>query len=162
MPSTGRASNLSRPGREEAMEILGSDIFEQMARLQRELNELAFGVRASVFGAGEEELWRPPVDIREREDALVLVMDLPGLSREDIDLRVDGLALTIEGERKPKDDDGRSVRVERPVGKFRRSFRLGAPVDPSGVKASYRDGVLEVRLPKVGPSEPVRLEVEPG
>ncbi len=144
------------------MEILGSDVFEQMARLQRELAELASGVRASVFGTGEEELWRPPVDIREREDGLVLVMDLPGLSREDIDVRVDGFALTIEGERKAGDDDGRSVRVERPLGRFRRSFRLGAPVDPSGVKASYRDGVLEVRIPKVGPPEPVRLEVESG
>ena len=142
------------------MEIPGPDIFEQMARLQRELDDLASGVRASVFAPGDEGSWRPSVDIREQEQALVLTADLPGLSRDDIDLRVDGLTLTIEGERKPKEEGGSSIRRERPMGRFRRSFRLGVPVDASGVKASYRDGVLEVWLPKIGPPSPVRLEIE--
>jgi HSP20 family protein len=144
------------------MEILRPDIFEQMTRLQRELDDLASGVRATVFAGGEEGFWRPPVDIGEQEEALVLTVDLPGLSRDEIDLRVDGLTLTIEGERKAGDEAGASIRRERPMGKFRRSFRLGAPVDASGVKASYREGVLELRLPKVGPPAPVRLEIESG
>ncbi len=143
------------------MDILGSNIFDQMARLQEGLNEFASRVEVGFPDRAEDDLWRPPVDIFEREEELVLSMDLPGLDREDIELRVDGASLTIEGEREPR-EEGTCVRRERPAGRFRRSFRLAAPVDTSQVKASYRDGVLEIRLPKVSPPHPVRLEIESG
>ena len=138
------------------MESLGSDIFGHMARLERELGDLAAGVSPSQ----EEGEWRPPVDIYERDDALVLVMDLPGVRKEDIDLQVDGATLTVQGEKTRQLADTRSLRLERPVGRFRRSFRMGAPIDPARVKASYRNGVLEIVLPKAASPGPVRLHID--
>ncbi len=143
------------------MDILGSNIFDQMARLHEGLSDLASRMEGGRPGPGEDDLWRPAVDILESEDEFVLAIDLPGLDRDDIELRVDAASLTIEGERKPR-AEGNLLRRERPVGRFRRSFRLAVPVDTARVSAGYRNGVLEVRLPKVPPPRPVRPEIESG
>lgn len=142
------------------MDIGGSDIFAQMDRLRRRLDNLASDVQSALFALDDEASWRPPVDIAEEEDALVVTADLPGVNKEEIDLRVDGFTLTISGERRAAPTDGRPLRRERPMGRFHRSFRLEVPVEASAVKATYRNGVLEVRLPKAGPSRPVRPEIE--
>jgi HSP20 family protein len=99
------------------------------------------------------------VDIQERDDSLLLSFDLPGLTRDEIHLQVDAETLTLEGERRCE-VDSRGIRLERPMGHFRRSFQIGVPIDPSGVKATYRDGVLQVEVPKVAPAGPMRVRVE--
>ena len=111
--------------------------------------------------AEQDDVWAPAVDIYEREDSLVLLVDLPGLERDDIDLQVEANALTIHGERSRTAPVG-GIRLERPAGRFRRSFRIGIPIDPAGVRASYRAGVLEVRLPKAAPTGPARVTIEAG
>ncbi len=132
------------------------DIFDEMARLRRELGHLAANLQAGTTQA--EQQWSPPVDILERDDALLLVVDLPGVRKEDIDLRVDGDTLTLEGQR-TRDESASGVRLERPMGRFRRSFRIGVPIAPDKVQASWRDGVLEVVLQKTPPQEPVQVRV---
>lgn len=94
--------------------------------------------------------WSPPVDILERAEALVLDIDLPGVSQSEIDIKVEENTLIIRGERKfVKEVPGDNyVQIERPYGTFRRTFTLSRRIDQEKIKASYKDGVLRVILPK--------------
>ena len=136
-----------------------SGVFGDLARLRRDLDRFSLGMSGNPPPQDAEPTWAPPVDICEREEALVLLVDLPGVKREEIDLRVDRESLTIEGQR-GREESGAGIRLERPTGRFRRSFRIGAPVDPSGVQAVYRDGVLQITVPRAAPAGPVRLRVD--
>jgi len=145
------------------------DIFGPAGPLRRELERFASAVLSDREVAGQDDVWAPAVDIYEREDSLVLLVDLPGLERDDIDLQVEANALTIQGARTRTAQGARSrtapvggIRLERPAGRFRRSFRIGILIDPAGVRASYRAGVLEVELPKAAPTGPARVTIEAG
>ncbi len=132
------------------------DIFDEMARLRRELGHFA----AAFTGApAAEPQWTPPVDIVEREDALVLLVDLPGVNKDQIELQVEADTLTLGGERtRPGEFAG--VRFERPMGRFRRSFRIGVPIAADKVQAVWRNGVLEITLHKSPPQDPTRVQVK--
>lgn len=137
-----------------------SDIFRHMERLRSEIEELASaGARLGSQQPGTDDLWAPAVDIRETEESLLLTVDLPGVARESIDLEVDADSLTLQGER-VCESSGRGVRLERPAGRFRRSFRIGVPIDPTRVEAKYRDGVLAINLPKVSRRGPTQLRID--
>ena len=129
--------------------------FDEMARLLDEINRFGAGLR----GPSADDGWAPQVDIHEREDALVLVLDLPGVKKEDIELQVDGSGITLEG-RRPRAMQAKDLRLERPVGRFRRSVRIDVPIEPSRTQASYRDGVLEITVPKAQISGPTRVKVD--
>ncbi len=133
------------------------DISGHASPLRRELERLASSL-LSGRETGDEGVWAPPVDIYERRESLVLLVDLPGLKREDIEVQVESDTVTIQGERAPR---GRadSIRVERPSGQFHRSFRIGVPIGTGEVRASYRDGVLEISLPKALPG-PARVPID--
>jgi HSP20 family protein len=98
------------------------------------------------------------VDIHEREDALLFLLDLPGVKREDIELHVDANGIVLQGVR-ARPSGLRDLRLERPVGRFRRAFRVGVPIDPDGAQASYRDGVLTITVPKARAAKPTRIAV---
>ena len=102
----------------------------------------------------------PLVDIEETPEAFVLRADLPGVPQQDVKLSLMGDTLTIRGERHEEQTEKSStrLRVERSGGTFERSFTLGAPVRSDAVKATYRDGVLEIRVPK---AEEARLREIP-
>jgi HSP20 family protein len=92
----------------------------------------------------------PKVDVEEKDDELRLVAELPGLEKKDFDVSVDGDLLTIKGEKKLErdaDSKGASL-IERSDGSFERSFRLAWEFDPDHIQASFKNGVLEVRIPK--------------
>lgn len=130
-----------------------------IGRIRRDLDafpEAAWGGRSLP---DHEHAWAPLVDIYEEADALVVVVDLPGLRRDEIDLSIHSDSLTLEGERNRADSEG-GIRLERPMGRFRRSFRIGVPIDPAGAQATYRDGVLRVRLPRAAPQGPTRVSVD--
>lgn len=94
-------------------------------------------------------VWSPPVDIVEKGDEIVLMIDLPEMDQADIDIRVEDNSLTIQGERKfMKEADGTYLQIERPYGTFQRSFNIPRTVDQEKIKASYKNGVLRVVLPK--------------
>lgn len=105
--------------------------------------------------------WVPPVDIFEKDDVLFLRAELPGLSREEIDLRVENGVLTLSGERRRDAalSEGTRRRLERVHGTFTRRFTLPPSVDAGKIEASHRDGVLEIRLPKSEASKPKRVEI---
>jgi HSP20 family protein len=100
--------------------------------------------------SGLRNLWAPQVEVFERANDLVIRADLPGLTREDVDVEVDEDALIIRGERHSDVDDERDgfYRSERSYGSFYRAIPLPDNVDASACNATFRDGVLEVTLPK--------------
>jgi HSP20 family protein len=105
--------------------------------------------------------WTPPVDIYETDEALVLKAELPGFSKDEINIELKENTLLIKGERKREDEvkEGNHHRMERVYGAFQRSFLLPTTVDQEKVKASYKDGILELRLPKVQAAQPKRIAV---
>jgi HSP20 family protein len=116
------------------------DLFGQVARRRP-------GPGWQEMMAHREHQWCPPVDVFERDDALVLMVDLPGVLKEDIELRMEANVLTLAGQRR-RLEDRQGVRLERPMGRFQRSFRIGLPVTTEGAKATFREGVLEIVLHK--------------
>jgi HSP20 family protein len=108
-------------------------------------------------------VWSPPVDILERGSEVVLKVDLPELSQEEIDIRVEEGTLIIQGERKfiKESSDENYTQIERPYGTFRRTFSIPRTIDHEGIKASYKDGVLRVILPRKPETQPKQIVVEP-
>lgn len=123
----------------------------------------------SFFGRGALRgdlpgLFSPAVDIEETADAFVVRADLPGMSQKDVKVSLMGDTLTIRGERKHEGErkDGNMHRVERVYGAFERSFTLGAPVRNDKVKATFRDGALEIHVPKAEEARLLEIEVQVG
>ncbi|HJP31482.1 MAG TPA: Hsp20/alpha crystallin family protein [Candidatus Latescibacteria bacterium] len=106
--------------------------------------------------------WRPSVDIAENKDEYVVTADLPGISRDDLEVTVDDGRLTIRGERRQNagSDDGPARHVERTYGSSTRSFDLPTAVESEGIGAAYRDGVLTVTVPKAEAAKPRQIEVQ--
>jgi HSP20 family protein len=106
--------------------------------------------------------WMPAVDIRESEDALSLLCELPGLKREDVTITLENNVLTISGERKFERDEKQDDfhRIERAYGSFTRSFTLPSNVKYDKVEATFQDGVLHITLPKLEESKPRKIEIK--
>jgi len=102
------------------------------------------------------------VDIHETKDSFLLMAELPGVKQEDVEVSVEGDTLTLKGERKRETEvkEDQYHRIERSYGRFERSILLPSVVDPNRVKATYRDGVLEVQLPKKEEAKPKEIKVE--
>jgi HSP20 family protein len=140
--------------------------YQELLALQDRMSRLFSGLEqpGGPGGAGEDfesSSWAPPVDIYETHDEVVVKVEVPGVARDRIQVEVKDDVLTIRGERPFERDVSRENyhRVERPCGKFKRSFILGVPVRVDGVKAVARDGVLEVTLPKVEEVRPRKVEI---
>jgi HSP20 family protein len=134
----------------------------------REMNALhnQFHRALHAFPAWEQEeslqSWAPAVDIFERGDDLVLRAEVPAVKKEDLDLKIEKNILTLHGEKR-RDDSVKEEhyhRVERHYGSFTRSFSLPSTVDTTRIEAHYRDGVLEVVLPKAEAAKPKQIEVK--
>ncbi len=108
--------------------------------------------------------WSPPVDVYETEQNIVFKAEVPGMDIENVDVEIDGKTLTLKGERKFEKNlnEEHYHRMERPYGIFQRIFTLPDHIDRNGVKASLRDGVLKVIVPKTGkPGEPpVKISID--
>jgi HSP20 family protein len=105
--------------------------------------------------------WTPPVDIYETDDALVLTAELPGVSKDDVSIEIHNNTLTLRGERKHDAEvkEEHYHRVERAYGTFQRVFVLPTLVDQEKVQATYHDGILELRLPKLESAKPRRIAI---
>ena len=107
-------------------------------------------------------MFTPAVDIEETAEEFVFKADLPGISQKDVKVNVMGDTLTIRGERKQESErkNGGMRRTERIHGAFERTFRLGTPVRNDQVKAQYKDGVLEIHVPKAEEAKLREVEVQ--
>jgi HSP20 family protein len=105
--------------------------------------------------------WSPAVDIKEEVDRYVIMADVPGVEPKAIDITMENGVLSIKGERanEARDEQRGYRRVERAHGTFHRRFSLPDSVDPEGITATGRNGVLEVTIPKQEKVQPRRIEV---
>ena len=116
-----------------------------------------------LFAEPNGRPWVPPVDILETEHELILKADVPDVKFEDIDVKMENGTLTLRGERKFEPSgkqEGGWHRVERSYGVFERVFTLPDTVDPEGVKAEYKNGVLTVTLPKKEIAKPRQVKIQ--
>jgi len=105
--------------------------------------------------------WVPRVDIREEAERFVILADLPGVDPAQIEVNMDKGILSIKGERKPEEADGkRYSRQERAQGVFFRRFALPESANPDGIGATGRNGVLEISIPKRPEASPRRINVQ--
>jgi len=129
---------------------------EPFARLfESFLNEAAQGEEVS------NRNWVPPVDIQETEEGYRLQAELPGLTREDIDITLENNVLRLSGERKFERDVKKESfhRVERTYGTFSRAFSLPQQVNAEGVRAGFENGVLTILVPKAEQAKPRKISI---
>lgn len=104
----------------------------------------------------------PAVDVYETANEIVVKADLPGVAKEELEISIEDSVLTIKGERQSetRSEDQRWTYCERTSGSFSRSMQLPEVVDAEKVKASFKEGVLEVHVPKTEKAKPRRIDVE--
>ncbi|MCW8907799.1 MAG: Hsp20/alpha crystallin family protein [Sedimenticola sp.] len=123
------------------------------------LNPLSKSDESGVVGGD----WTPAIDIKEEADRYVLHADIPGVEPDKIELSMEDGMLTIKGEKKHEVTENKEgyKRVERSYGSFYRRFSLPDNTDPELIKASGKDGVLEVIIPKVEAKKSRKIEIQP-
>jgi len=135
---------------------------DQWTNLRDEINRL-FDVPFGDSNRDSEFFgWAPAVDVYEDKDSLVVQAELPGMKKEDIELSFHEGCLILSGERKVEmeNGDGESSRSERFFGRFQRAIELPKRVDANAASATYRDGILTVRLPKAEEAKPKQISVK--
>jgi len=134
-------------------------IWQEMDQLQREMNRL---FETHVPARSRTAAGYPAVNIWANEDSLILTAEVPGVSPDDIDINVVGETLTLSGERKPEElkEEARYHRQERGYGRFTRSIQLPFSVNVNKVEAIFRDGVLNVNLPRAEADKPKKIVVK--
>ncbi|HEX5956652.1 MAG TPA: Hsp20/alpha crystallin family protein [Solirubrobacterales bacterium] len=112
-------------------------------------------------GASRTRRWVPAMDLVETDSDLVLRADLPGLTRDDVEIEIKDGTLTVSGERKSQHEEKSEgyYRVERAFGRFSRSLTLPDGIDAESVAAEFAEGVLEVRIPKPAERKPHRVAI---
>lgn len=133
-----------------------------MKNLQVQLNRL-FEPFAR-FATGDEDLvsgtWVPAVDVAETQDKILVRAEVPGLRQEAFPIEFENGLLTLRGDRKIEKAEGVTWhRVERIYGNFSRSFTLPRTVDPEKISASYREGILEIEVPKREEAKPKHIKI---
>jgi HSP20 family protein len=144
------------------MALVRWEPFRELAALQNEMGRWMGqlgGVTAP--GNGQSSTWLPAVDVWETENELVLSFDLPGIPEDKVAVELDDNVLTVSGERERKQEHtgDRFYRYERRFGRFSRSVTLPTGVKEDDIKADYKDGVLEVRVPKPEEQKPKRIKI---
>jgi HSP20 family protein len=144
------------------MAIVRWDPARELDSLQSEFNRL---FDSFLGNSGRADLrarrWVPAMDLVETDDHLVLKADLPGMTKEDVDIEVKDNVLTVSGERKAEQEDKTDgyYRIERAFGSFSRSLTLPQGIDADAISADFTDGVLEVRIPKPEQRKPHRVAI---
>ena len=140
--------------------VSANDPFRELMEMQRNLSRF--------FGRGEGESeaaaignWTPAVDIYEDESQYLLKVELPEVEKEDVKVGLENNVLSITGTRKFEHEDKRDNyhRVERAYGQFMRSFTLPNNVNPEGINAEYKNGILRLSIPKREEAKPKQIEV---
>jgi len=135
------------------------DLVQLRERIEGLFQE-ALGRSAGAAVTAPPGAWRPPVDVWAQDDRYQLRVDLPGVASESLTLEIEAGVLHVRGDRRgargPRDQ---KLRAERPHGRFSVSIALPPSVDPQGVEAHHRDGVLEISLRRVASAAAGRVRV---
>lgn len=114
------------------------------------------------FGMDTGELM-PAMDVTETDEAILVKAEMPGIKKEDIDISIQNGMLTVSGESKEEREEkkeGRVIRQERRYGRYTRSMNMGDNIDGEHISAEYKDGVLEITLPKLAVEETKKIKVD--
>lgn len=147
------------------MALVRRDPRGNLSSLQDRINRL-FWEAFPEPRLGEDEVsldtWYPSVDIHETDGVIIVQAELPGLTKENIEIEVKENILTIKGERIEEKEikEENYHRHERRSGRFHRSFTLPAVIDPGKVVASYKAGVLEVKIPRLDEHKPQQIDIK--
>jgi HSP20 family protein len=137
--------------------------FRDVVSIQDEMNRLFddFFGRPVLKTGWTEGVWSPTVDISEDKENVIIKSEMPGMSKDDVKISIQDNVLTLKGEKKQEKEekDKNYHRIERNYGSFCRSFQLPTSVKSDKVKASYKDGVLSVTLPKTEEVKPKEIPV---
>jgi HSP20 family protein len=137
-----------------------SRAFDRLATLREEIDGLFDNSFRPFFRTpGSLSTWSPAVDVYQDKDQFTVVVEVPGMKKEDLNVNLHNGVLTISGEREREDKADQGFRSERFVGRFQRGITLPASVDASKVKATYQDGLLKIVLPKSEEAKPKQIEV---
>lgn len=147
------------------MNIVRWDPFRELEEMSERLNRV-MGRPSTRRDNGKETLtvadWAPSVDISENGGEYFIKAELPEVNKDDVKITLEDGVLTIQGERRQeKEEKGRKYhRIERSYGTFVRSFTLPDSVDEGKVSAEFKDGILNLRLPKTEKAKPKAIEVK--
>ena len=133
--------------------------YRELATMQNEMSRLMNGL---LEGNGREsQTWVPALDVWETENELVYAFDLPGIPQDKINLEVEDGALTVSAERERQGEVSgeRFYRFERRFGTFSRTIGLPQGVNEENIRAEFRDGVLEIHVPKPEQAKPRRIQI---
>lgn len=135
--------------------------FKDVVSIQDEMNRLFDGFFSRVPSRFDSD-WSPNVDVSETKDDIVVKAEVPGLGKEDIKITLQDNVLTLKGEKKQEKEekDTNFYGMERSYGSFTRSFNLPTLVLADKIKASYKDGVLNITLPKAEEVKPKQIPIE--
>lgn len=142
------------------------DPFRELEDMSDRLNRMF--ARPAIQTNGKETMtvadWTPTVDISETDVEYQIKAEIPDVKKEDVKVTVEDGVLTIQGQRKQeKEEKGKRYhRVERSYGSFVRSFSLPDLVDEEKVNAEFKDGILNLHLPKSEKAKPKSIEVKVG
>ena len=141
------------------------DPFGELESLQSEMNKLfnTSLAKGPLKGFGQlAGAWSPAVDVYDSKDSILVKADLPGLNKDEIDINVEDDTLTIRGEKKQEErrQEKGYVREERSYGSFYRALTLPSSVETQKVSAHYKNGVLEITLPKKEEAKPKQIKVD--
>ena len=139
--------------------------WEDLERMEEEMEDMVRTFSRHVPWSRLRERgngWLPAIDMMERKDEIVVRADLPGLQERDIEVRVQDGMLTLRGERKDEreEKDENYYYCERSAGKFFRTLALPAGVDAEHVKATFKNGVLEVHIPRTKEAKAKKIEIK--
>jgi HSP20 family protein len=138
------------------------DPFDELTTLRDRMDRLFARVGEDVEQPILTGNWMPVTDVFETREALILKVELPGMTEKDIDIEFENNVLTITGERKfeEKTEEKGYQRFERKYGKFVRAFTLPPNVAPDKILANYANGILEINIPKKEESKPKKVKLE--
>ena len=140
------------------------------AGMWKELEDMERAMDSLISNTGAPTVWRrtpsevgwaPLMEVYDKGDEFVVHADLPGMNKEDIDISITGDTLTISGERKAKEEvkEQDYYRCELCYGKFSRALTLPATAETENINAAYKDGILEVKLPKSKTAKPKKIDI---
>jgi HSP20 family protein len=143
------------------MELVRFEPFAGFGNLRSVVDDLFEDGRSRTRRQASAARWYPSVDVLESKDAYLIRAELPGMKKEEINVEVKDGTLALSGERKSEQPaEGVEYRhMERVAAKFWRSFTLPETVKQDGIEATYKDGILEVRVPKAEEAKPRQIEI---
>ena len=151
------------------MSIIRWNPARELLNMEREFNKLfnSFGKRFSIGESDsldeyENAIWMPLADIKEDKNNYFVMLDLPGISKDEVKVAYNNGQLSVSGERKQEKEtmDSKFQRVERVFGRYYRSFTLPQKVKEDKIEAEFKDGQLKITVPKAEEAKPKELEIK--